>query len=266
MDAEGSVRARIKWQPDGDRLRTMARTKRGTSLARGWRENSKLQQLAHSSTPLQFRARREFQCGLHAKPYSSSCKLPVRANHICFLPVHLSLHPPSISDHFTLAIPVFPLPSVLCFSLFSSLSLSLSSFFTLLSFFRVSSRERGRRTCESETNFTEACRSDLYSLLGDKVPIYVSTKCLRRHCSSDTLPFFRFVACNLIYFLVAVSHVVPQRRKLPPHEHRFLYLCYPALLYPYCSLYPRRSSAPFVPFRKREPPLNAKVYHFPDIY
>lgn len=65
--------------------------KEGNELARGWRENSKLQQLAHSSTPLQFRARREFQCGLHAKPYSSSCKLPVRANHICFLPVHLSL-------------------------------------------------------------------------------------------------------------------------------------------------------------------------------
>ena len=137
MDAEGSVRARIKWQPDGDRLRTMARTKRGTSLARGWRENSKLQQLAHSSTPLQFRARREFQCGLHAKPYSSSCKLPVRANHICFLPVHLSLHPPSISDHFTLAIPVFPLPSVLCFSLFSSLSLSLSLLFSLCFHFSV---------------------------------------------------------------------------------------------------------------------------------
>ena len=65
--------------------------KEGNELVRGWRENSKLQQLAHSSTPLQFRARREFQCGLHARPYSSSCKLPVRANHICFLPVHLSL-------------------------------------------------------------------------------------------------------------------------------------------------------------------------------
>lgn len=96
--------------------------KEGNELARGWRENSKLQQLAHSSTPLQFRARREFQCGLHAKPYSSSCKLPVRANHICFLPVHLSL-------------------SILCLSAtisrqqFVSSLISLSFLFPFISFF-----------------------------------------------------------------------------------------------------------------------------------
>ena len=109
--------------------------KEGNELVRGWRENSKLQQLAHSSTPLQFRARREFQCGLHARPYSSSCKLPVRANHICFLPVHLSLslslslflYPPSLSptiSRLQFASSLFPLRFLL----------SLPSFF-LFSFF-----------------------------------------------------------------------------------------------------------------------------------
>lgn len=98
--------------------------KEGNELARGWRENSKLQQLAHSSTPLQFRARREFQCGLHAKPYSSSCKLPVRANHICFLPVHLSL-----------SLSILCLSATISRQQFVSSLISLSFLFPFISFF-----------------------------------------------------------------------------------------------------------------------------------
>ena len=127
--------------------------KEGNELARGWRENSKLQQLAHSSTPLQFRARREFQCGLHAKPYSSSCKLPVRANHICFLPVHLSLHPPTVS-RLQFPFSLFPLFLSL-FSLSLSLSLSIFSFFHFAFIFPCFFSRTKKAKREIETNFTK---------------------------------------------------------------------------------------------------------------
>lgn len=178
---------RIKWQPDGDRLRTMARTKRGNELARGWRENSKLQQLAHSSTPLQFRARREFQCGLHAKPYSSSCKLPVRANHICFLPVHLSL-----------SLSILRLSATISRQQFVSSLLSLSFLFAFISFFPpfffLFLFLMNIVTYEIETKqiyrgFLSASRC----LISSRQSIHDPSLPSRRNCCSQ---------CNLIYFLV----------------------------------------------------------------
>ncbi|KAG7206815.1 hypothetical protein KM043_000720 [Ampulex compressa] len=96
MDAEGEGAVGMKWQLDGEQGVAAGTPSRGECDGEGRRENSRLQQLAHSSASVQFRARREFQCGLHAGPYSSSCKLPVRANHICFLLLRFSL-PPCLS-------------------------------------------------------------------------------------------------------------------------------------------------------------------------
>lgn len=177
---------RIKWQPDGDRLRTMARTKRGNELARGWRENSKLQQLAHSSTPLQFRARREFQCGLHAKPYSSSCKLPVRANHICFLPVHLSLslYSPFICNNFAPAIRFFSPLLILsfCFHLFFPPFFFLFLFLMNIVTYEIETKQIYR-------GFLSASRC----LISSRQSIHDPSLPPRRNCCSQ---------CNLIYFLV----------------------------------------------------------------
>lgn len=155
--------------------------KEGNELARGWRENSKLQQLAHSSTPLQFRARREFQCGLHAKPYSSSCKLPVRANHICFLPVHLflslSLYSLSICNNFTLAIRFFSLSLSFPYPFFF-LFLSSPFFFLFLTNIVMYGIETNKFIFEASINF------EMFDLR-DKAP-----------SRQTKLP----LACNLIYF------------------------------------------------------------------
>lgn len=177
---------RIKWQPDGDRLRTMARTKRGNELARGWRENSKLQQLAHSSTPLQFRARREFQCGLHAKPYSSSCKLPVRANHICFLPVHLSLSLFSVYLQQFRASNSFLLSSPYPFFLLSSLFFPLF-FFLFLFLMNIVTYEIETKQIYRGFLSTSRC------LISSRQSIHDPSLPPRRNCCSQ---------CNLIYFLV----------------------------------------------------------------
>ena len=81
------------------------------------------------------------------------------------------------------------------------------------------------------------------------------------------LLFFLLVACNLIYFLVAVSHVVLERRKLPSHGQWFLYLCYPTLRYRLYQLFPASSLSfervPLVArFRVNNLSVIEKVDHF----